>query len=509
MIRNSIRFFTALIVLLLCWTAAAYAQEAEYGDAVIEAAGFDAPGRVRDGSRSTYAAASGPADITVSREGGVGALYIEFDSTPQAWTLSDSASGKSVTCGQSAFLHEFVDVSALWGELGLPETLTLRFEAGTAIAEIYVFSEGTPPDWVQVWQPPCETADLLLVSSHADDEQLFFAGVLPYYAVERGLNVQVAYVVQHFQANGVRDHQRPHEQLDGLWTVGVRNYPVMSEFPDLYSESKDRATALARAISVYENAGYTRDDFVGCFTQWIRRFRPLVVVSHDRNGEYGHGTHVLCADALTEAVACAADPEQYPDSAAEYGPWTVEKTYLHLYPENQIVMDFDTPLESLGGKTAFQVTQEGFACHKSQHWTWFYKWIYGTDADPIRRAADIRSYSPCSYGLYDTQVGPDTAGGDFFENVMTYAQREQAAREEEEARLRAEEKAARARAEAEQAKAEAEQARVEAERAQAEAQAAAQAERAQDAARLWTAVLAAAVICAVLAVVLIVRRVRR
>ncbi|MGN1003904.1 MAG: PIG-L deacetylase family protein [Oscillospiraceae bacterium] len=505
MIRNILRVFTALIVLLACLTVAAYAQEAQYGDAAVETVGVDAPGRICDGSRATYSGTTGAAEVTVSRSGGIGALYIEFDCPPQEWTLTDPESGKSVTCGQYAFLHEFVDVSALWG--GLLETLVLRFEAGTAIAEIYVFSDGELPDWVQTWQPPCEAADLLLISSHSDDEQLFFAGVLPYYTVERGLNVQVAYVVQHFQAYNQRDHQRPHEQLDGLWTVGVRNYPVMSEFPDLYSESKDRATALARARAVYENAGYTYDDFVRYFTRYIRRFQPLVVVSHDLNGEYGHGTHVLCAAALTDALVCAADPQQDPDSAAAYGPWTVEKTYLHLYPENQIVLDLDTPLESLGGKTAFQVTQEGFACHKSQHWTWFYKWIYGTDANPIRKAADIKSYSPCSYGLYDTKVGPDAVGGDFFENVETYAQRAQAAREEAEALAR--EEAERAKAEAERIEAE----RAEAERVRAEAEAAAEAaaaEQAETAARVrLAAVLLAAAICAVVVLLFVVRGRRR
>lgn len=503
MIRNKLRFFTALAVLLLCFAVTAYAQEAEYGDASVEPTGFDTPGRVCDGNRSTYATAAEAGAVTVSRGGGIGALYIEFDDTPQAWTLTDPQSGKSVTCGQNAFLHEFVDVSALWG--GLPETLTLSFEAGTAIAELYVFSAGELPDWVQQWQPPCETADLLLVSSHSDDEQLFFAGVLPYYAVERGLNVQVAYVVQHFRVYNERNHQRPHEQLDGLWAVGVRNYPVMSEFPDLYSESKDRAAALNQALSVYEGAGFTYDDFVSYFTWCIRRFQPLVVVSHDLNGEYGHGTHVLCAAALTDAIVCAADETQYPDSAAAYGAWTVEKTYLHLYPENQIVMDFDIPLESLGGKTAFEMTQEGFACHKSQHWTWFYKWIYGTDANPIQRASDIKSYSPCSYGLYDTQVGPDTAGGDFFENVVTYAQRAQAAQEEEEARLAAEEAAARALAEAEQAQTEAEQAR-----AEAAAAAEAEAEREEASVFGWIgAGLLAAAVCAVLIIFLTARRSRR
>jgi hypothetical protein len=87
---------------------------------------------------------------------------------------------------------------------------------------------------------------------------------------------------------------------------------------------------------------------------------------------------------------------------------------------NQIVMDYDTPLESFGGKTAFEVTQDGFACHKSQHWTWFYKWIYGSEENPYTKASQIKTYSPCQYGLYHTTVGTDVVGGDFFENVITH-----------------------------------------------------------------------------------------
>ena len=102
-------------------------------------------------------------------------------------------------------------------------------------------------------------------------------------------------------------------------------------------------------------------------------------------------------------------------------------------------MDFDVPLESLGGKTAFQVTQEGFGCHKSQHWTWFYKWMYGTADRPIKKAADIVKYSPCYYGLYDSKVGIDCVGGDFMENIQAYEERAlEAARKTEEERLAAE-----------------------------------------------------------------------
>ena len=148
-----------------------------------------------------------------------------------------------------------------------------------------------------------------------------------------------------------------------------------------------------------------------------------MVVSHDLKGEYGHGTHIFCANALTEAIKSEK-------------VWRPEKTYLHLYEENQIEMDWDTPYQSLGGKTPFEITQEGFGCHKSQHWTWFKRWIYGNNGE-ITKAAQIKTYSPCIYGLYDTALGPDQQGGDLMENVTTYAEREDLARQEQE-RLEAE-----------------------------------------------------------------------
>lgn len=455
MIRSGLRLLMLTLCLTLCLATAVYAEESDYQNTAVTAENFGDAQKFSDGDRLTYSAAGESAAITLSRPDGIAAIYLEFDRLPRTWTLTDPASGKSMTCGENAFLHEYVDVAALLGTV--PQTLRLEFEKGTVLADVYGFSEGTLPAFVQRWQPPCEQADLLLFSSHSDDEQLFFAGVLPYYAVERKLQIQVVYLVQHFYLNDYVEHKRPHEQLDGLWGVGVRNYPIISEFPDLYSESKDRQTALNSAIAVYEAAGYTYEDVAAYLAENIRRFKPLVVLSHDLNGEYGHGTHVLCASALTEVIGQTGDAEKYPESAAAYGTWEAEKLYLHLYEENPIVMDFDTPLESLGGKTAFQVTQEqGFSCHKSQHWTWFYRWIYGADGAPITKAADIQTYSPCLYGLYTTKVGPDTEGGDFFENVMTYAEREAAARAAAEAQAKAEaEAAAKAAAEA-QAKAEAE-----------------------------------------------------
>lgn len=441
---KKLRTFSLFLLLCAALTISVGAQEAVYTGAAFDAEGFSSSKRLWDGDQTTWSSAQEGGQITVSRSDGIAGLYLLFDRLPQPWTLNGD-----ITCGEAGFLHQYVDVSALLG--GAANSLTLEFPAGTALSEVYAFSPGELPGWVQRWEPPLEEADLMLVSTHSDDEQLFFAGLLPYYAVERELAVQVVYFVQHFEANGRQDHQRPHEQLDGLWTVGVRNYPIISQFPDLYSQSKNRAEALEQAKQVYSRVGNGYEDFVSYLVSCLRRCRPLVVVGHDLDGEYGHGTHVLCADALTQAIQAAAAPDQYPDRGE---PWAVDKLYLHLYEENPVTLDLDVPSDKLGGKSPFQVTQEGFACHKSQHWTWFYKWIYGTKDRPITRAEDIRTYSPCLYGLYYTAVGPDEAGVDLFEHVETYAARRarleaeaQAAREAEEAaRLRAEEEA---RAEAE------------------------------------------------------------
>lgn len=362
-----------------------------------------------DGRESSYTKLAAGSTVTVHAEAGIASLYVIFDRIYGPWTLTDGSA--EALCGQQDFLHEYVDVAAAFGYA--PQTVTLRFGGSDcALSELHIFGSGAPPAWVQRWQPPCEEADLLLASTHIDDEQLFFAGVLPYYAGERGLAVQVVYFTDPFSY-----HDRPHEQLNGLWTVGVRHYPVCGPYADAYSETLRDAYAHQAAL------GYDKEHMVRFQAAMLRRFRPQVVVGHDAEGEYGHGQHRINSETLREALALAADAGYDPESAAAYGVWDTPKAYIHLWPENPIVMDWDIPLEAFGGKTAFQVTQEGFLCHESQQWTWFRGWIFGKNGVTITEARQIKRYSPCLYGLFRTTVGPDVAGGDMFENIpCSYAE---------------------------------------------------------------------------------------
>lgn len=363
--------------------------------------------------------------ITLSHEKGIGSLYLIFSLEYGPYTVINEDNGDVHTWGEGGFLHEFLDLEAAFGEA--PTSVTLCFENGRArLNEIYAFTSGQVPDFVQIWELPKEgETDLLLFSTHGDDEQLFFAGLLPYYAQEMDYQVQVVYLTDHRNMT----LRRTGEMLNGLWAVGVRTYPVFGSFADLQSTSKKEAYLK------YQRRGITQEELLEFVVEQLRRFRPKVAVGHDVQGEYGHGMHMLYTDLLFQALEISDDPAQYPELAEKYGLWDVPKTYIHLYPENRVFMDWDVPLESFDGMTAYEVTKKlGFPCHKTQqeYFAWFFS--------GISRADQIPMYSPCEYGLYRSTVGQDVQKKDFFENLTTHAQDAELERLrlEEEARLAAE-----------------------------------------------------------------------
>ena len=421
------------LMLLLAMQASAQELTAEdiSGRALLEKYhAFQPVGYLFDGS--TYYSTQARQDgwVTLKAEQGMGSLYFIFGEDCPSLILRNEDTGETREIQDNSFLHLFVDLEELFG--GTVQRLTITCpEKQTLISELSVYTAGQVPDSVQRWQEPKEhETDLVLFSAHGDDEQLFFAGLLPYYGAERGYQVQVVYLTDH-RNQGAR---RRHEMLDGLWAVGIQTYPVFGSFGDYYTMS------LSEAYSRYEKKGVTREELLGFVVEQLRRFRPKVAVGHDLNGEYGHGMHRLYADLLCQAVQVSQDREAYPELAERYGVWDVPKTYLHLYGGNVIWMDWDQPLEAFDGMTAYQVTKQlGFASHPSQHG--YYSWFF-EDRD---KAADIPEYSPCWYGLYRSTVGEDVHGNDFFENLTSYEEdgkMEQALKEAEQARLRAEQERA-------------------------------------------------------------------
>ena len=381
-----------------------------------------------------------PASLTMESESGIGSLYIRFAYFYGEYTIEDADTGVSHVW-QQKYLHDFVDLEALFGYV--PTQITLHFTHDeVTIYELYAYSPGEVPADVQRWEDPVEGAtDIIIFSTHGDDEHLFFAGIIPYYAGELGYQVQLVYMTDHHNNDGVT---RMREILDGLWEAGMRTYPVFGTFDDFYRWGIDNTYETFTAL------GVSRDDLISFVTEQIRRFKPKVVIGHDFGGEYDNGQHMVYADVLAASVEISMDETQFPESAQKYGTWDVPKAYFHLYGENPIVMDWDQPLDHYGGRTAWQVSKAALQKHVSQlpalqktGWYFGDSWY----------AAYIGKYSPCRFGLYRTTVGDDVNKNDFFENVTTHAEdaieaealrlaEEEAKRiAEEEARLKAEEEA--------------------------------------------------------------------
>lgn len=430
------RFFALLLafVLTLSFAPNAQAEESEAADITQETTktvdGFRYTAFLFDKDYTTANSSEGNLTITLENPSGMGSLYLIFDWEYGEYKVTDNQSGKVMTAGTYDFLHEYLDLEGFFGYA--PTSVTVSFERGSVtIGELYVFSSGKTPDFVQKWNPPLEAkADILLFSAHGDDDHLYFAGMMPYYAGERGQGVQVVYMTSHRNYTTVRTH----EVLNGLWGVGVTAYPVFGEYFDFRNDS------LEGTYRVYANNGIQREDMVGFVVEQIRRFKPIVVLGHDINGEYGHGMHKAYSDLVRSAVEISMNPYAYAQSAEQYGTWDVPKTYLHMYDKNPIVLNFDTPLSRFDGLTAFQVSQKyGYPAHKSQHiYPDFGYWLYGRNGE-ITQASQIQTHSPCKYGLYRSTVGLDVQKDDFLENVTSYSDAVRLEQERQEAeRLEAE-----------------------------------------------------------------------
>ena len=312
-------------------------------------------------------------------------LYICFAEMPEDWVIEEEIDGEWQTCanGTRDYYHVVVELN---GKTHFRLAGISEKESYLKINEVFVFSEGDLPDWVQRWEPTPEKADLLLLVAHPDDELIFFGGTIPTYAAERNMNVIVAYM-------SYSNTTRRSELLNGLWHMGLRQYPVIGDFVDVYMKTLDDAYSR-----------WTKKTSRAYITELIRKYKPEVMLTHDINGEYGHGAHRLCANAAKYCTERSGDADYMPESAEKWGTWTVKKLYLHMGQENTIFMDWHVPLESMGGKTGLELAQEAYGYHVTQHTTSFV-------------VTDEGRTGNAKFSLVYSNVGEDTVGGDFFENV--------------------------------------------------------------------------------------------
>lgn len=251
--------------------------------------------------------------------------------------------------GSDSVSGTYVSVTAL--ESGTREIVIRPSDSALHIAEVNVFGAGTLPEPYHAFLPLPEKLDYMVIAAHPDDDVLFLGAAVPYLSGEEGLIGTIVYMTQPAM------HRRNTEALNGAWTMGLRYEPIFGDMRDVYVKDMAR---LYKFVN--------RDATVLYLVRLIRQYRPVLLFTHEPEGEYGHLQHQLISAVTLEAVEKAQDPDFDSWSAEHYGTWQVQKLYWHDYEqaEAQLLFDPDKPLAAFDGKCAYEICCEAYKKHKSQ-----------------------------------------------------------------------------------------------------------------------------------------------
>ncbi len=316
-------------------------------------------------------------------------VYVTWDclNLPGEWKLEYGS--ESIVCGKDGFLREFIEIP------GGADTCRLSFTGQAGICELEVFGEGEIPDRVQRWEKLDKDADILIFVPHEGDEIADFGAVEAIYAGKRDLRVKVVYMCEYTSSE---ERMKEYEKLDSLWKLGVKYYPEMGKFRN-------------KLLMSYQTADkfYGYDNVLSFATENIRRFKPIVVVAPDIEGENGNAVHMLLAKAVIEAVEISGDDNVFWDLVEKYGIWDVPKTYLHNYVGNGAIS-----LDMGNGVT--ELLEDAIKSRKAESWC-------GSLIEGAEFSADNAPY----FGLYRTNVRVDKRN-DMMDNVRSYQDQEDLAK---------------------------------------------------------------------------------
>ncbi len=375
------------LILLLLLLTAARAEEARNITARCHLSSAHNSAAVRDAyDGDDYSVWGCPGSValrfTVPQGETVRGVYLKWGQEVLPWHIVREEDGSTaLQGGTSGYAHEYAPCELNAGGYLLQLTAP-KEDDRLRIREIALYTGGELPRTVQVWQPAPDKVDLLVLPTHPDDELLYFGGTLPRYAGEEKKTVLVAYATYS-------SYVRRTELLNALWHCGVRLYPVLGPFEDLKRDTAEEMYTL-----------WGQDALLTYYTDLIRACRPEVIVTHDLNGEYGHGAHKAVATTVLRAVTA---PVPGPEAPCSQAPWQVKKLYFHLYDNQSRLMDWSVPLSAFDGKTAYKVAAAAYKFHVTQQ-------------NAFTMKPDGR-YSCRRFGLAFSAVGDDVRMDDFFENI--------------------------------------------------------------------------------------------
>ena len=238
--------------------------------------------------------------------------------------------------------------------------------------------------------PEPSGTDLMMICAHPGDEFLFLGGILPQYAGEEMRSVTVVYLSSESEA-------QQEQAKESLAIYGDRVQAVFGSFSYTYTSTKEEAIQY-----------WDMQEVTAYLVQVIRQYKPLIVVTHDPLGEYGHGAHCATFDAVYKAVPYAAETGRNPESEATFGIWNVQRFFSHLYGENLLALNRDKPLKTADGRTALELDQQCYQTYETKY--------------PIP-ITDGPGYTCAKYGLVfpENDTTLDASAGDLFAGLTDSA----------------------------------------------------------------------------------------
>lgn len=326
--------------------------------------------RLTDGYPASRVSLRAEEGVTISLDAPARALALRwYDASANYTLLQADALGKALS--ETAITDGMLSRLIPLDEACRTVTLTL-LEPGS-LAEIAVYPASEPlPETAQDWEQTPEKVDLLLICAEPGAEWKYLGGVLPIYARERGITAAVIYL------SDFGKRARAYEALAGLWSVGIRAYPIFAGFTcDNYDSPK------------IVESGFVRAAVVKYLAAQIEALTPKVVVTHGADGRLD----TPGAAARAFAGECALKAAEQTGAACKLYRFGAEEG------KTTTVLDMNAPLNAFDGRTAAEIAQEAFKLHASQQ-------LYGKTVD-----------TSGAFTLAYTSVGEDEQKNDLFEHI--------------------------------------------------------------------------------------------
>ena len=196
--------FSLLLALLFCALFAVPAFAADFTATVNGAANTKLASNTSFIYRTDVKAGS---TIEIKSQTEIDSIYVVWYKVPGEWTLNGT---QTINDG---FLQELV-------KLDQPSaTVTMNVKDASGICYIRAFGKDeTIPDNIIKWEAPKEKVDVMVFSTHADDETLFLGGAMAdIIAHYPDASIQLVYMTNHIGLEPFRENER----LEALKVYGI------------------------------------------------------------------------------------------------------------------------------------------------------------------------------------------------------------------------------------------------------------------------------------------------